>query len=91
MENDYLHLTKEDLLIKITQLEMELNNLQQLMGKVREHKHNYSEDFGLVVVAPIEGLVNEVLINKEIFTKDEIRNIIESYKASMERDGSKNQ
>ena len=88
MENDYLHLTKEELLSKITQLEMEINDLQQLMNKVREHKHNYSEDFGLVVVAPIEGLVNELLINKEVFTEDEIRDIIESYKASMQMHGA---
>jgi hypothetical protein len=88
MENDYLHLTKEELLTIITQLQMEIHDLQQLMGKVREHKHNYSEDFGLVVVAPIEGLVNELLINKEVFTEDEIRDIVESYKASMQMHGA---
>ena len=88
MENGYLHLTKEELLSKITQLEIEINDLQQLMGKVREHKHNYSEDFGLVVVAPIEGLVNELLNNKDVFTEDEIKEIIESYKASMQMHGA---
>lgn len=87
MDNNYSHMEQEELLEKITQLEREIDNLHQLMGKVREHKHTYSRDFGNVVVRPMDGLLFELINNKEIFTTSEIRSIIEAFTSSMYQHG----
>ena len=70
------NLSKEELISRVEELENELKKqdaLSQnaLMNKVREYKHNYAEDFGLVVSVPAKELFKESLVNPEAFTFEE--------------------
>lgn len=92
---ELLELSKEELLSQVHKLELQIQGLDDelsrqngLMNKVREHKHNYSEDFGLVVSAPVQALVEEVISNPEAFTKDERNRIIKMYANSLEMRGT---
>lgn len=76
-------LSKDELIIKVNQLESEIDHNNNLLCKVREHKHNYSEDFGLVVSAPIQALMKELLDNPSIFSEDEKKQILDFFQISM--------
>ena len=86
--NELALLTKEELLAKVKELSAELESSNTLMNKVREHKHNYSEDFGLVVSAPLQGLVKELLTNPDTFTPNEQKQILDYYSISAELRGT---
>ena len=75
----------QELESRIQKLEDERSRLIDLMDKVREHKHNYSGDFGLVVSAPIQALVKEVISNPDAFIPDDIDRIIKIYADSAEK------
>lgn len=79
--------SKEELVSKIQELEDKLFRQNDLMDKVREHKHNYSENFGLVVSAPVQALLKEVMINPDVFTVDERNRIIKMYTDCVEMRG----
>lgn len=78
----------QELESRIQELEDERSRLIDLMDKVREHKHNYSGDFGLVVSAPIQALVKEVISNPDAFIPDDIDRIIKIYADSAEMRGT---
>lgn len=82
-----LPLSIDQLQARISELEAQLTNSKELMSKVREHKHNYSEDFGLVVSVPVKSLLNELIYNPDIFSTDEKEHIIEMFSKSMEMRG----
>ena len=77
----------EQLQARINDLEAKLTHSNELMSKVREHKHNYSEDFGLVVSVPVKSLLKELIYNPGVFSIDEREHIIEMFSASMEMRG----
>ena len=56
-----LPLSIDQLQARISELEAQLTHSNELMSKVREHKHNYSEDFGLIVSVPVKSLLNELI------------------------------
>lgn len=85
---DLQKLSKEELISLIQELEEKLSRQNDLMNKVREHKHNYSEDFGLVVSAPIQTILEEVRANPDAFTIDERNRIIKIYADSAEMRGT---
>lgn len=62
----------------------------KLMRKVREHKHNYAEDFGAVVSVPARLLFDEWVKNPEAFTTDEVKSIHTLYAESLEQQGQYN-
>lgn len=78
------NLSKEELISLVAELDEKLNHQKELMNKVREHKHNYAEDFGLVVSAPVDALLKEFLSNPEGFSIDEKKKILEIYANSKE-------
>lgn len=80
-------LSIEQLQTKVNELEAKLSHTNELMSKVREHKHNYSEDFGLVVSAPVKSLLKELIYNPNIFSIDEREHIVEMFSKSMEMRG----
>ena len=87
------NLSKEELISRVEELENELKKqdaLSQnaLMNKVREYKHNYAEDFGLVVSVPAKELFKESLVNPEAFTFEEKERIQEVFISSMEMRGA---
>ena len=82
-----LPLSIEQLQAQVRELEAKLAHSNELMSKVREHKHNYSEDFGLVVSAPVKSLLKELIYNPNIFSIDEKEYIIEIFTKSMEMRG----
>lgn len=82
-----LSLSIEQLQTQVNELEAKLAHSNELMSKVREHKHNYSEDFGLVVSVPVKSLLKELIYNPNIFSLDERENIIEMFEKSMEMRG----
>lgn len=82
-----LPLSIEQLQAQVRELEAKLAYSNELMSKVREHKHNYSEDFGLVVSAPVKSLLKELIYNPNIFSIDEKEYIIEMFTKSMEMRG----
>ena len=50
---------------------MENNSyISHLRSQIREHKHNYSEDFGLIVRLPAQRLFRELITNPDIFSDD---------------------
>lgn len=67
--------------------EAKLAHMNELMSKVREHKHNYSEDFGLVVSVPVKELMKELINNPTLFSVDEKEGIVEVFSKSMEMRG----
>ena len=67
--------------------EAKLAHSNELMSKVREHKHNYSEDFGLVVSAPVKSLLKEFINNPSIFSVEERERILDMFSESMEMRG----
>lgn len=69
-------------------MEGRLTQANELMGKIREHKHNYSEDFGLVVSAPAQALLAEMIANPEVFTLEEKDTIVKLFAISMEMRGT---
>lgn len=85
---ELLDLSKEELVSLVQKLEDKLFHQNDLMNKVREHKHNYSEDFGLVVSAPAQALLKEVISNPDVFTVDERDRIIKMYTDSVEMRGT---
>lgn len=80
-------LNVEQLQSQINALEAKLAHSNDLMSKVREHKHNYSEDFGLVVSAPVKSLLKELINNPSIFSVDEKERIVDMFSESMEMRG----
>lgn len=82
-----LPLCIEQLQAQVSVLEAKLAHSNELMSKVREHKHNYSEDFGLVVSVPAKSLLKELIYNPNIFSLDEKESIIEMFSKSMEMRG----
>lgn len=78
----------EELAKKVKELEGRLTQANELMGKIREHKHNYSEDFGLVVSAPAQALLAEMIANPEVFTLEEKDTIVKLFAISMEMRGT---
>lgn len=80
-------LSIEDLQVQVHELETKLAHSNELMSKVREHKHNYSEDFGLVVSAPVKSILKELIYNPDIFSVDEKERIVEIFSKSMEMRG----
>lgn len=88
------NLSKEELISRVEELENELKNQDALfrqnalMNKVREYKHNYAEDFGLVVSVPAKELFKEFLVNPEAFTFEEKERIQEVFINSMEMRGA---
>lgn len=80
-------LSVEQLQAQINELKEKLSHSNDLMSKVREHKHNYSEDFGLVVSAPVKSLLKELIYNPNIFSVDERERIINMFSKSMEMRG----
>ena len=78
----------EQLQMQICELESKLALSNELMSKVREHKHNYSEDFGLVVSVPMKSLLEELIFNPGIFSVDERERIVKMYSKSMEMRGA---
>lgn len=62
---------------------MENNSyISHLRSQIREHKHNYSEDFGLIVRLPTQRLFRELITNPDTFSDEECRLIIDAYTAS---------
>lgn len=88
------NLSKEELISRVEELENKLKNQDALfrqyalMNKVREHKHSYAEDFGLVVCGPAKELFKEFLTNPEVFSFEEKERIIEVYTNSLEMNGA---
>lgn len=85
------NLSKEELISRVEELENKLNALfrqNTLMNKVREYKHNYAEDFGLVVSGPAKELFKEFLVNPEAFTFEEKERIQEVFINSLEMEGA---
>lgn len=85
------NLSKEELISRVEELENKLNALfrqNTLMNKVREYKHNYAEDFGLVVSVPAKELFKEFLVNPEAFTFEEKERIQEVFINSLEMGGA---
>lgn len=88
------NLSKEELISRVEELENELKNQDALfrqnalMNKVREYKHSYAEDFGLVVSVPAKELFKEFLVNPEAFTFEEKERIQEVFINSMEMRGA---
>lgn len=80
-------LSIDQLQTQVNELEEKLAHSNDLMSKVREHKHNYSEDFGLVVSAPVKSLLKELIYNPNIFSVDERERIIDMFSQSMEMRG----
>ena len=88
MESQELQkLSKEELLSLVRELDDKLSRQNDLMNKVREHRHNYSEDFGLVVSAPVQALYEEVKSNPNTFNDVEKDKIIKTYIDSAEMHG----
>lgn len=64
---------------------MENNNyISHLRSQIREHKHNYSEDFGLIVRLPAQRLFRELIMNPGLFSDEECRLILDAYTLSTE-------
>ena len=80
-------LSIERLQSQVNELEAKLAHSNELMSKVREHKHNYSEDFGLVVSAPVKSLLKELINNPSIFSVEERERILDMFSESMEMRG----
>ena len=80
-------LSIERLQSQVNELEAKLAHSNELISKVREHKHNYSEDFGLVVSAPVKSLLKELINNPSIFSVEERERILDMFSESMEMRG----
>lgn len=87
MELPSSSMNAEQLKKQVNDLEARLAHSNELMSKVREHKHNYSEDFGLVVSAPVKSLMKELINNPTIFSVDERERIVNMFSESMEMRG----
>lgn len=87
MEADYSAFSRQELISRICELERKSLHLSDLTNKIREHKHNYSEDFGLVVSVPMQALLNEVMSNPSLFSEKEKSEILDLYEESMEMRG----
>ena len=57
--------------------------MEALMWKVREHKHNYAQEFGNVISAPFALLLGELINNPQAFTNDEKKEILTAYSHSV--------
>lgn len=55
-----------------------------LIAKVREHKHNYAEDFGLAVSVPAQTVFDELITHPESFTIEERERILIAFKTAIE-------
>ena len=80
-------LSREELQNRVNELEGKLAHMKELMSKVREHKHNYSQTFGTVVSTPVKRLLNELISNPNAFSIEERDRIIKVYAISMEMKG----
>lgn len=55
---------------------------QSTVAQIREHKHNYSSEFGSVVMEPCRTLFKELLRNPGVFTSEEREEIVTLFKSS---------
>lgn len=78
----------EELQSQLSYLQEKVANSKELMNKVREHKHNYAEDFGYVVSMPVKLLLNELINNPSAFSKEERESIVKKFAKSMEMRGT---
>ena len=56
----------------------------ELIAKVREHKHNYAEDFGLAVSVPAQAVFDEMISQPDTFSIDEKEAIVKAFVTSIE-------
>lgn len=85
---DLSSLSRDELIATITEERAKYANLVSVMNKLREHKHNYAGDFGIVVSTPLRSLMKEMLSNPEAFTQEERDTIFRYYDLSTELRGS---
>lgn len=80
-------LSVEQLQSQVNALNAKIAHLNDLMCKVREHKHNHSDDFGWVVSVPVKSLLKELINNPTIFSVEERECIVDMFSKSMEMRG----
>lgn len=71
--------------VNIKNLDSQYNSsVEELIAKVREHKHNYAEDFGLAVSVPAQAVFDELISHPDSFSIEEKEKIVTAFTTSIE-------